>query len=392
MKKKLLAASLLVLSTATLVGCGDKQPDCNSETFSKSIVDQIGENLFSTYSDPNVKFTDKNDFIKRNHIELRNIKETSASEKNHTKICSFDISIQPLAITTSRYEVKKQSVALTLDHDGKEVVSTRSNYGYGMMDSMERVEMGKPSQEQQEAINTFKKQEEEKKSKAEDFKKQVNAIPIEQYQFISNQDLTWLYLARSVKKDDKEILSLVNSKYYNETDDFKKKDIERTEIPAMHDKLDSYKKIKYIKFVSAMGARLNINLSTISGGPVMNYFSPGAMPSKYDFDKQEYPLTMGGCPTGVVSNGIAVNDQNVKVEWLTDTAIASCIFKPKDETQAREWNDLFKAEEYIPNHDNYAVIYLALNDELNNDKLLQGTLVRVDVNYGGDHPLKLQSQ
>lgn len=392
MKKTLLAASLIALASTALVGCGDKQPDCNSDAFSKSIVDQIGENLFSTNNDPQYKFTDKDDFIKRNHIELRNIKETSADDKNHTKVCSFDISIQPLAPMTSRFEVKNQSVAVSIDKDGKEVASTRSNYGYGMMDTMERVEMGKPSKEQQEAIDALKKQQEEQKNKDEAIKKEVTSVSLDQYKFISDEDLTWLYLARAENKSDKDMLSLTSAAYYNEQDEFKKKDIEKAEIPAMHEKLNNYKKIKYIKFVSVIGGKLNVKLDTLSGGPVMNNFLVGTMPSKYDFDKQVYPLTMNGCPTGMSSNGIAVNNQNVKVEWEKETALASCVIKPKDEAQAREWNEVFKAEEFVSGHDNYATIYLALKDGLNQHGLLDATLVRVDVNYNGAHPLKLQSE
>ncbi|MCY7168901.1 hypothetical protein MK528_11115, partial [Streptococcus gordonii] len=75
-----------------------------------------------------------------------------------------------------------------------------------------------------------------------------------------------------------------------------------------------------------------------------------------------------------------------------DTAVTNCQLKPKDEAQAREWNDIFKAEQYAFRHENYAVISLALNDELTEDGLLGATLVRVEVNYNGDKPLKLTTQ
>lgn len=395
MNKKLIAASLVGLASTVLVGCGDKQPDCNSETFSKSIIDQVGTNLFSSINNTEYsayKFTDKDDFIKRNHLELRNIKETSADEKNRSKVCSFDISIQPAVPMTSRFELKNQSVAVTIDKDDQEVISTQSNYGYGMMDAMERVETGKPTKEQQEAIDTLKKQEEEKKKQEEDLKKQIGSLSADQYKFISNQDLTWLYISRLEKKNDKEILSLTNANYYNENDEFKKRDIEKAEIPALHQKIEDYKKVKYIKFVSVMGGELSLKLETISGDPVMNSFNAGSMPSKYDFEKNAYPLTMNGCPAGITASGIARNNQNVHVEWYKESALTSCTLKPKDETQAREWNDIFKAEYLKPGHNNYSTIYLALKDKLGDQGNLEAILTRVDVNYNGEHPLNLQSE
>lgn len=391
MQKKLLAVSLLAFSSAALVGCGDKQPDCGSDTLSKTVTEKVGEELLSNMRNSDLKFADVADLVKQNHIELRNMREISADEKNQTKTCAFSVSVQPVDGGSARYEAKDMSATIAIDSEGKEVVSTHPSIGYAVVKKMERVEVNNPSDEQKAYLEARKKKEQEKKEKEEQFKKQVLAVPADQYKFISSEDLTWLYLARNSKLDDKAMLNMVSAKYYNESDEFAKKDIEKSEIPAMKAKLQEYKALKYIKFVSSQ-SQLKTTFDTVSGAPVLNVFVPGAMPEKYDFDKQLYPLTIGGCDKDGLTNYFVGNNQNVKVEWLADTAVTNCQLKPKDEAQAREWNDIFKAEQYAFRHENYAVISLALNDELTEDGLLGATLVRVEVNYNGDKPLKLTTQ
>ncbi|MEG1212089.1 MAG: hypothetical protein RSE29_13300 [Leclercia sp.] len=390
MKKQILATTLITLVSAALVGCGDKQPDCASEAFSNAIIDRVGENSFLNYRDSDIKFSDKDDFIARNHIELRNIKEVSANEKAQMKTCSFDISIQPVGPLTSRFESKNHQASVVIDNNGKEAISAASNLGHSLMEDAELVERGKPTKEQQEALVAFKKQEGEKEKKAADFKNQVLAVPAAEFKFISEPDLTWLYLARAENIDNKEMLKLVDAQYYNEQDEFKKRDMEKTAIPAMLDKMKEYKQVKYIKLVSPQGT-FKDKFTTISGDPVMERFLPGVFPEKYNFEKQVYPLGLDGCPdVPSIRNNLA-NMQSVMMEWDTKSSLTTCEIKPKDEDEARAWNEIFQAERYQSSHNNYGVVYFALNDELESGHL-QATLVRADVNYNGEHPLKLTTR
>ena len=391
MKKKILATTLLTLVSAVLVGCGDKQPECTSEAFSKAIVDRVGDNLFRNYNDTDVKFKDKDDLIARNHIELRNVKEVSADEKAQSKVCSCDISIQPVGPLTTRFESRNHQASVLIDNNGKEVISAASNLGHSLMEDPDIAERGKPSKEQQEALDAYKKQKEEQEKKAADFKKQVLAVPAEDYKFISDEDFTWLYLARAKNIDNKEMLNLVDAKYYNEQDEFKKRDIEKTAIPAMLDKLEEYKKIKYIKFISAERDPKG-QFPTVSGGPVMVKLLPGIFPEKYNFEKQVYTLTLDGCPDVPSIKNLMVNTQNVMMAWDTEASLTTCQIKPKDEAEARAWNDIFQTEKSQYGHNNYGVVYFALNDELDDSGHLKSVLIRADVNYNGEQPLKLTTQ
>lgn len=394
MKKRVFTASLLAVATMTLAGCGDKQPDCNSEEFTNAVIEQVGGSLFSQYNDPDYKFTDKQDFIKRNHIELRNIKEVSADEKSQTKMCSFNISMQPVGPTSVRGEVKNQSLTVSIDNQGKQVPIMPSNYGYGMLRSMERVELNKPSKEQAEEIEKYKKKIEAEKKQKEAFKAQILSVPLDKYQFISSDDMTLLYLSRVEKMDDKQMLNLVSAAYYNEHDEFAKRDLEKALIPELYEKLKKYKEVKYIKYISSFAGanRMHTTFNTISGNKVLDILDGSAFPAEYDFNKQQYSLLMSGCPTGNTSNAIIRNSQNIKLEMKQDETLASCVFKPKDEAEARAWNDVFKKERFSFKHDNYATIYVALKDKLNDNNRLDGTLVRVDVDYNTDTPLHLKAE
>lgn len=391
MKRRILLPSVMVLLSSALAGCGDKQPDCNSESFSKSVIDLIGDNLFRSYDETDVKFSDKEDFIRRNHLELRNIKETSADEKNQTKICNFDVSIQPVAPVTYRLELKNQSATAAIDSNGKEVISAATNLGYGMLDDAERVERGNPSKEQQEALDALKKQEKARQDKTDALKKEVLNFPAEKYQFVSEKDLTWLFLARVKNLDPKEMLNLVDGEYYNEQDEFKKRDMEKVAIPAMMEKIEQYKRIKFIKLVSA-SSKLDMKLDTISGAPVLETFVPGSFPDKYDFEKQVFRLSLGGCPETGDGGFSLTTRQNIKIRWDSETSLSSCTLKPKDETEARAWNEIFQEEQYQSGHNNYVALYLALNDNLDSSGSLDAILVRADVNYNGRQPLRLTTQ
>jgi hypothetical protein len=399
MKKIIFTASLLAVATMALSGCGDKQPDCNSEEFSNAVVEQVGGSFFTQYNNPayqfiDYKFTDKQDYIKRNHIELRNIKEISADEKSQTKVCSFDISMQPVGPTSVRGEIKNQSLTVSINNEGKQVPIMPSDYGYGMLRSMKRVELNKPSKEQTEEIEKYNKKMEAEKKEKEAFKAKILSVPLDKYQFISSEDMTLLYLSRAEKMDDKEMLNLVSAAYYNEHDEFAKRDLEKTLIPELYAKLRKYKEVKYIKFISSYAGvnRMQTTFTPISGKKVLDIRDGSAFPDKYDFNKQQYSLIMGGCPTANLFKAFIRNSQNIRLVMHKDESLASCVFKPKDETEARAWNDVFKKEQYSLKHDNYATIYVALKDKLNDNNRLDGTLVRVDVDYNTDTPLHLKAE
>ncbi|MCZ3384991.1 hypothetical protein O3S68_22215 [Kosakonia sp. SOY2] len=398
MNNKVILPSVLFLITTLLVGCGDKQPDCGSSSFSKLVLDLVGGNAFSYYKSHSddygidaIKFSDKDDYIQRNHIELRNIRESSSNEKNQQKTCNFDISIQPAGPITNRLELKNQTAVVSIDNEGKEVISAASNLGYSILNDAESVERGHPSKEQQEALDTLKKKEAEQQKKTQQLKNEVLMTPAEGYHFISEKDLTWLFISRAKNLTQKEMLNLTNAQYYNEQDDFKKRDIEKTAIPAMMEKVEQYKNIKFIKFITAQG-QTEISQATISGDPVLDMFLPGSFPEKYDFDKNVFPLTFAGCPQQNSGGYTYTSRQNISINWDAETSLSSCMLKPKDEGEARSWNEIFQQEKDEMRHNNYVVHYFALNDELDSSGRLQAMLVRSEVNYNGAHPLKLTTE
>jgi len=376
MKKNSLSLSVLA-AALVLAGCDGKTQSinaisCDNPQIKINAIENIAKSAWDSLTDKQKSFfKNYDDFVKQNHITLSFKHERKADsaipgeyDGPDNKFCVF--SYKALPVLNKGKEIDDEFTAkLSKADDGSAfIVANPKQMKFAKSSD------AKPTTEQT-AFDAFVNGEQrreyaQQQSELSDKAKTYRTVPLNDYHYVSSEQLKLAYVANNPHLSDDEKMTLLSDKYRNSADQFTKNDLVKSDLPRLLAQAEQYKTVRYIKYIvsdtASKPAGIPADAVYLNEHP-SEVDSPFYLPQKYDFEDKTFSVEKGiGCEASghmrYSGFNITIFSNAYAVIVPKENVLLACTARPADETQARQWSKVFSSG----NTSFYQIMYVAIDD------------------------------